>query len=66
MAQKVIRISDLTNKEIPEGQGLKVRISYEDARRGVLELDVLEEEVTELVQHARKVARRGRRPKQVS
>lgn len=63
MAQKTIRISDLSNKEIPEGQGLKVRISHEDARRGVLELDVLENEVTELVSKARKVARRGRRPK---
>lgn len=66
MAQKIIRISDLTEQEIPDGQAVKVRISYEDARKGVLELDVLEDEIVELVRNGRKVARRGRRPKQVS
>jgi hypothetical protein len=61
MARKTIRVSDLSSAEIPEGKGAVVRITFADARRGVRELDLTDEEAEKL--GGRPVARRGRRPK---
>lgn len=61
MARKVIRVSDLSGAEIPEGKGAVVRITFADARRGARELDVTDEEAEKL--GGRPVARRGRRPR---
>lgn len=63
IARKLIRVSDISGREIPEGKGVVVRATFEDARRGSYEIDVLEEEISELLAKGRKVARRGRRPK---
>jgi hypothetical protein len=61
MARKTVLVSDRSGKEIEEGKGAKVRITFNDARKGVRELDLTDEEATQL--GGRPVARRGRRPK---
>jgi hypothetical protein len=61
MARKTVLVSDQSGKEIPDGKGAKVRITFNDARKGVRELDLLDEEAEAL--GGRPVARRGRRPK---
>jgi hypothetical protein len=61
MARKTVRVSDKSGAEIPEGKGATVRISFNDARRGVRELDLTDAEAEAL--GGRPVARRGRKPK---
>jgi hypothetical protein len=63
MARKTIFVSDLTGKEIEEGQQATLTISYADARRGVVKLDVNANEVRDLASKGTKQARRGRKPK---
>jgi hypothetical protein len=63
MAQKTLYVSDISGKEIPEGKGAKIRITFADARKGSAELDVTDAEAEELAAKGRKVARRGRKPK---
>lgn len=64
MAKKTVLVSDKSGKEIQEGKGATVRITFYDARKGVRELDLTDEEATQL--GGRPVARRGRRPKSPS
>lgn len=61
MAKRMIRVSDQSGSEIPDGKGAVVRITFADARRGVRELDLTDAEAEKL--GGRPVARRGRRPK---
>jgi hypothetical protein len=61
MARKTVLVSDISGKEIPDGNGATVRITFRDARRGVRELDVTDEEAE--AYGGRPVARRYRRPK---
>ena len=61
MARKTVLVSDMSGAEIPEGKGATIRITFRDARKGVRELDVTDEEAEKL--GGRSVARRGRRPK---
>jgi hypothetical protein len=63
MARKTIVVSDLTGKEIREGDGATLTISYSDARKGVVRLDVNADEVADLASKGTKQARRGRKPK---
>jgi hypothetical protein len=63
MARKTVLVSDLSGEEIEEGKGAKVRISFEDARSGSLELDVTANEARAMGAKGRQVARRGRKPK---
>jgi hypothetical protein len=58
MAKMVIRVSDMSGQEIPDGKGATVRITFKDARKGVRELDVTDAEAEKL--GGRSVARRGR------
>jgi len=62
MARKSIFVSDVSGKEIEEGKGGKLRLTFEDARRGSVEWDVdgNEPEIQSLMAKGRKVARRGR------
>lgn len=62
MARKTVLISDISGRPLEDNEGAKVRITYQDARRGVAELDVTTEEANELASKGRKVARRGRKP----
>ena len=64
MAKKMIRVSDKSGVEIPEGSGAVVRITFRDARKGVKELDLTDSEAEAL--GGRTVGRRGRRPKAAS
>ncbi|HEX2112744.1 MAG TPA: hypothetical protein VHF67_14445 [Gaiellaceae bacterium] len=64
MAKKTVLVSDMSEKEIPDGKGATIRITFRDARKGVRELDVTDEEAERL--GGRQVARRGRRPKSAS
>jgi len=61
MARKTIRVSDQSGQEIQDGKGATVRITFQDARKGVRELDLTDAEAERL--GGRAVARRGRRPK---
>jgi hypothetical protein len=63
MARKTVLVSDLSGEEIEDGQGAKVRITFQDARRGVIEMDVTADEARAMGAKGRPVARRGRKPK---
>jgi len=63
MAKRTIRVSDLSGEEIRDGNGAKIRVSFDDARRGTYEIDATAEEAAELGKKGRQTARRGRRPK---
>lgn len=60
MARKTIRVSDMSGEEIEEGHGAVARITFGDARKGVRELDLTDQEAERL--GGRAVKRRGRRP----
>lgn len=61
MAKRTVLVSDMSGETIPEGKGAKVRVTFNDARKGVRELDLTDSEAEAL--GGRPVARRGRRPK---
>jgi hypothetical protein len=61
MAKKTVLISDVSGQEIPEGKGATIRITFRDARKGVRELDVTDQEAEKM--GGRQVKPRGRRPK---
>jgi hypothetical protein len=63
VARKTVLVSDLSSEEIQEGKGAKMRITFEDARSGSIELDVTADEARAMGAKGRQVARRGRRPK---
>lgn len=63
---KTVFVSDLSGKEIEEGKGARIRITFDDARSGSYEIDATADEARELGQEGRQVARRGRKPKGVS
>jgi hypothetical protein len=63
VARKTVVVSDLSGEVIEDGKGAKVRISFEDARSGSIELDVTADEGRQMGRKGRQVARRGRRPK---
>lgn len=64
MAKKTILVSDLSGKEIADAKdAARVTITYGDARRGSVVLDVLAAEAEEWAQKGTKQARRGRKPK---
>ena len=63
MARRTIFVSDLTGKPIDEKDGATVTISYSDARRGVVKLDVNANEVEDMASKGTRQARRGRKPK---
>jgi hypothetical protein len=62
MAKKTVRVSDISGEEIADGRGALVRITFADARKGVVELDVSDAEGEEIGRKGRRVARRGRKP----
>lgn len=66
MARKTIIVSDLSGKEIDDKDAAKVTITYADARRGQVVLDVNASEVEEWASKGTRQARRGPRPKSAS
>ena len=63
MAKKTVLVSDMSGKEIADGEGATVTVKFVDARRGTIVMDVTNEEGQEIGKHGRKQARRGRPPK---
>ena len=63
MAKRTVLVSDLTGRIIEEGQAAKVRITFEDRRKGAYEVDASADELGDLLAKGRKTGRRGRRPK---
>jgi len=63
MARKSVVVSDLSGKEIDEGNAATITIKFADARKGIYVLDVTDDEAEDLGRKGRKQARRGRRPK---
>lgn len=63
MARKTIIVSDISGREIEDRDAAKVTITYADARRGMVVLDVNASEVDDLASKGTRQARRGRRPK---
>lgn len=61
LARRTVLVSDQSGEEIQEGKGAKVTIKFNDARKGVRELDLTDAEAERLGGRAAK--RRGRRPK---
>jgi hypothetical protein len=66
MARRTVLVSDLSGEEIPDGKGATVTISFRDARKGTIILDVTDSEAEEKGAKGRRQARRGRRSKEVS
>jgi hypothetical protein len=64
MARKVVRVSDMSGTQIEEGKGAVVTVKYDDARRGSYQLDVTAAEAERISTQGRKIARRGRPPKE--
>lgn len=64
MGKKWMYYSDQSEAVIPEGQGARVTIKYDDGRRPNREADVTLQEADEIASrvNARTVARRGRKP----
>ncbi len=63
MARKTVLVSDISGKEIEDGNAAQVVIKYSDARRGQVVLDVNADEVEDLARKGTRQARRRRRPK---
>ena len=61
MARKTVLVCDKCAKEVEEGKGAVMRITYTDARRGAKQADLCDDCSGSMPGHA--VARRGRKPK---
>ena len=64
MARKTVLVCDNCGKEVEEGKGAVLRLTYTDARRGAKQADLCDDCAGKLPGHA--VARRGRKPKAVA
>lgn len=61
MARKTVLVCDSCEKEIGEGKGSVMRLTFSDARRGAKQADLCDDCSATMPGAA--VARRGRRPK---
>ena len=61
MARKTVLVCDDCGKEVEEGKGAMLRVTYADARRGAKQADLCDSCAGKMPGHA--AARRGRRPK---
>jgi hypothetical protein len=60
--RKTVLVSDLSGNEIPDGKGATVSITFRDARKGTIVLDVTDAEAEQMGSKGRRQQRRGRRP----
>jgi hypothetical protein len=65
MARKTVLVCDLCGKEVSEGRGGTMRLTFSDARRGARQADLCDNcsDAVSKETNARAAARRGRRPK---
>jgi hypothetical protein len=61
MARKTVLVCDNCGKEVEDGKGGVLRITFTDARRGAKQADVCDECVGTMP--GKQAARRGRKPK---
>jgi hypothetical protein len=61
LARKTVLVCDSCGKEVGEGKGATLRLTYSDARRGAKQADLCDNCAGSMPGHA--AARRGRRPK---
>jgi len=61
LARKTVLICDNCGKEVGEGKGATLRLTYTDARRGAKQADLCDTCATDMPGHP--AARRGRRPR---
>jgi len=64
VARKTVLVCDKCSKEVDEGRGAVMRITYSDARRGAKQADLCDECAGGMP--GQPAARRGRRPKSVA
>lgn len=64
MARKTVLVCDNCGKEVGEGKGATLRLTFTDARRGAKQGDLCDNCAGDMP--GRAVARRGRRPKAVA
>lgn len=62
MAKKTLVVSDPSGQAIADGKGAVVTIRFNDARKGMIVMDVTDAEAAKLGERGRRQARRGRRP----
>lgn len=62
MARQTVLVSDLSGNQIEPGQEAQVAITYPDARRGRVTLDVAASEVDEMASKGKRGQKRGRKP----
>ena len=60
--KKTVLVSDLSGAEIADGKGATVSITFRDARKGTIVLDVTDAEAEQMGSQGRRQQRRGRRP----
>jgi len=61
LARKTVLVCDNCSKEVEEGRGAMLRVTYSDARRGAKQADLCDDCAGKMP--GRAAARRGRRPK---
>jgi hypothetical protein len=61
MARKTVLVCDSCGKEVDEGKGAVLRVTYMDARRGAKQADLCDDCAGNMP--GRAAARRGRKPK---
>ena len=61
MARKTVLVCDNCGKEVDEGKGATLRLTYTDARRGAKQADLCDDCAGKMP--GTPAARRGRRPK---
>ena len=61
MARKTVLVCDNCGKEVAEGKGATMRVTYQDARRGAKQADLRDDCAGNMPGVA--AARRGRKPK---
>jgi hypothetical protein len=64
LARKTVLVCDNCNKEVGEGKGATMRLTYSDAHRGAKQADLCDDCAGGMP--GRATARRGRRPKSVT
>jgi hypothetical protein len=64
VARKTVLVCDMCNKEVEDGKGATMRLTYTDARRGSKQADLCDACSGGLPGQA--VARRGRKPKSLA
>ena len=64
MARKTVLVCDDCGKEVEEGKGASLRVTYSDARRGAKAADLCDNCAGKMP--GTPAARRGRRPKSVA